>query len=170
MVLDTKNMTRYVKYDLKTANVDMKKGGGPEGETREAKRKIYTCADGVSLRSCNSILVGPSKRIFNIHTDNAIDTDIVILDSAAIAVGTLGLDPDSSKSTSLFYASGANADTKKFRDCLDGAGDVIDGTRVYLGVDDPYTGYSKGVILVWSTADAKWGLYTGPITYDQNLV
>lgn len=169
VVLDTKNMTRYVKYDLKTANVDMKKGGGPEGETREAKRKIYTCADGVSLRNCNSILIGPSKRIFNIHTDNDVDTDIVILDSAAIAVGTLGLDPDSTKSTSVFYASGTSADTAAFRACVDAAGNVMDGTRVYLGVDDPYTGYSAGVIVVWSTEITNWKLYTGPITYDKYL-
>jgi len=40
---------------------------------------------------------------------------------------------------------------------------------VYLGVDDPYTGRSAGVILVWSTAETSWNLYTGPITYDQNM-
>lgn len=169
VVMDDKVLTRYVKYELKKANVDMKKGGGPDGETREAKRKIYTCADGVSLRNSNSILIGPSKRIFNIHTYNDMDTDIVILDSAAIAVGTLGLDPDSTKSTSLFYASGSSEATAAFRACVDAAGNVIDGTRVYLGVDDPYTGRSAGVILVWSTAETSWNLYTGPITYDQNM-
>ena len=98
-----------------------------------------------------------------------MDTDIVILDSAAIAVGTLGLDPDSTKSTSLFYASGTSDATAAFRACVDAAGNVIDGTRVYLGVDDPYTGRSAGVILVWSTAETSWNLYTGPITYDQNM-
>ena len=169
VVMDDKVLTRYVKYELKKASVDMKKGGGPEGETREAKRKIYTCADGVSLRNSNSILIGPSKRIFNIHTYNDTDTDIIILDSAALEVGTLGLDPDSTKQTSLFYASGTSSATKAFRNCLNAAGDVIDGTRVYLGVDDPYTGRSAGVIVVWSTEETKWNLYTGPITYDQNM-
>lgn len=167
VVLDTKNMTRYVKFDLKQAEVDMKQGGGPEGETREAKRKIYTCADAVSLRSCNSILIGPSKKIFNMYSDNDNDNDILIFNATVAAAATDGLDVDTSNTDSAFYASSSSTTLAPFKAKVDAAGNVMDGTKVYLATDDPFTGRSAGVILIWSVADAEWKLYTGPITYEK---
>ena len=159
VVLDTDNMTRYVKFDLTQSNVDMKKGGGPGGETRQAERSIYCMADAVSTRGCNSILIGPSKKIYGMHSENEMDTDILTLTSTMLATYTLGLDPDATKSTSAFY-SGNTA----FATAVGSNNKPKDGVRIYLGVDDPYTGYSAGTIVQWDATAAAWKLYSGPIT------
>lgn len=168
VVLDTDNMTRYVKFDIQQNQVDMKKGGGPNGETRQATRDIYCMADAVSTRGTNSILIGPSSKVFGAYSENEMDGGIIVLDSNAIGVGTLGLDPDSSKSTSLFYASGSSDYTAAFRAALDDANNVTDGTRVYLGVGDPYTGLSAGHTVIWNALKSTWDLYSGPATITGN--
>lgn len=163
VVLDTDNMTRYVKFDMQQSQVDMKQGGGPNGETREAERDIYSMADAVSTRGCNSILIGPSKKIFGAYSENEMDSDILTLTPTMLATYTLGLDPDSSKSASAFYTGNT-----AFATAVDAAGNVKDGARIYLGADDPYTGYSKGNTVIWHAETSSWGLYSGPITITGN--
>jgi hypothetical protein len=159
VVLDTDNMTRYVKFDLTQSNVDMKKGGGPGGETRQAERSIYCMADAVSTRGCNSILIGPSKKVYGMYSENEMDTDILTLTSTMLTTYTLGLDPDATKSTSAF-----NSGNTAFATAVGSNNKPKDGVRIYLGADDPYSGYSAGTIVQWDATAAAWKLYSGPIT------
>jgi hypothetical protein len=163
VVLDTDNMTRYVKFDLQQNEVDMKKGGGPNGETRQAERSIYCMADAVSTRGCNSILIGPSKKIFGAYSENEMDADILTLTDTMLNTYTLGLDPDATKSTSAFY-SGNTA----FATAVGDNDQPKDGVRIYLGADDPYTGFSAGTIVIWSASESTWKKYSGPITITGN--
>lgn len=163
VVLDTDNMTRYVKFDLQQNQVDMKKGGGPNGETRQAERSIYCMADAVSTRGTNSILIGPSKKIFGAYSENEMDADILTLTDTMLTTYTLGLDPDATKSTSAFY-SGNTA----FATAVGDNDKPKDGVRIYLGADDPYTGLSAGTIVIWSASESKWNKYSGPITITGN--
>lgn len=163
VVLDTDNMTRYVKFDLQQNEVDMKKGGGPNGETRQAERSIYCMADAVSTRGCNSILIGPSKKIFGAYSENEMDADILTLTATMLETYTLGLDPDATKSTSAFYTSNT-----AFATAVGDNDQPKDGARIYLGADDPYTGFSAGTIVIWSASDSAWKKYSGPITITGN--
>jgi hypothetical protein len=43
-----------------------------------------------------------------------------------------------------------------------------DGVRIYLGADDPYTGYSAGNTVIWSATKSAWELYSGPVTISGN--
>jgi hypothetical protein len=162
VVLDTDNMTRYVKFDLQQNQVDMKKGGGPGGETRQATRDIYCMADAVSTRGCNSILIGPSKKIFGAYSENEMDDDIQTLTSTMLTTYTLGLDPDATKSTSAF-----NSGNTTFATAVSN-GKPKDGTRVYLGVDDPYSKFAAGNIVIYDLVNNKWNLYSGPVTITGN--
>jgi hypothetical protein len=162
VVLDTDNMTRYVKFDLQQNQVDMKKGGGPGGETRQATRDIYCMADAVSTRGCNSILIGPSKKIFGAYSENEMDDDILTLTSTMLSTYTLGLDPDASKSTSAFNSANTTFATAV------ASGKPKDGTRVYLGVDDPYSKFAAGNIVIYDLVNNKWNLYSGPVTITGN--
>jgi hypothetical protein len=163
VVLDTDNMTRYVKFDLQHSQVDMKKGGGPNGETREAERDIYCMADAVSTRGCNSILIGPSKKIFGAYSENDMDADILTLTETMLETYTLGLDPDATKSTSAF-----NSGNTSFATAVGDNDQPKDGVRIYLGADDPYTGYSAGNTVIWSATKSAWELYSGPVTISGN--
>ena len=162
VVLDTDNMTRYVKFDLQQNQVDMKKGGGPGGETRQATRDIYCMADAVSTRGCNSILIGPSKKIFGAYSENEMDDDILTLTSTMLRTYTLGLDPDASKATSAFNSANTTFATAVAN------GKPKDGTRVYLGADDPNSKFAAGNIVIYDLANNKWNLYSGPVTITGN--
>ena len=162
VVLDTDNMTRYVKFDLQQNQVDMKKGGGPGGETRQATRDIYCMADAVSTRGCNSILIGPSKKIFGAYSENEMDDDILTLTSTMLSTYTSGLDPDASKATSAFNSANTTFATAV------SSGKPKDGTRVYLGADDPYSKFAAGNIVIYDRANNKWNLYSGPVTITGN--
>ena len=163
VVLDTDNMTRYVKFDLQQSQVDMKKGGGPNGETREAERDIYCMADAVSTRGCNSILIGPSKKIFGAYSENEMDSDILTLTETMLDTYTSGLDPDATKATSAF-----NSGNTAFAIAVGDNDQPKDGVRIYLGADDPYTGYSAGNTVIWSATKSAWELYSGPVTISGN--
>lgn len=163
VVLDTDNMTRYVKFDLQQSQVDMKKGGGPNGETREAERDIYCMADAVSTRGCNSILIGPSKKIFGAYSENDMDADILTLTETMLDTYTSGLDPDATKATSAF-----NSGNTAFAIAVGDNDQPKDGVRIYLGADDPYTGYSAGNTVIWSATKSAWELYSGPVTISGN--
>lgn len=163
VVLDTDNMTRYVKFDLQQSQVDMKKGGGPNGETREAERDIYCMADAVSTRGCNSILIGPSKKIFGAYSENEMDSDILTLTETMLDTYTSGLDPDATKATSVF-----NSGNTAFAIAVGDNDQPKDGVRIYLGADDPYTGYSAGNTVIWSATKSAWELYSGPVTISGN--
>lgn len=163
VALDTDNMTRYVKFDLQQSQVDMKKGGGPNGETREAERDIYCMADAVSTRGCNSILIGPSKKIFGAYSENDMDADILTLTETMLDTYTLGLDPDATKATSAF-----NSGNTAFATAVGDNDQPKDGVRIYLGADDPYTGYSAGNTVIWSATKSAWELYSGPVTISGN--
>lgn len=163
VVLDTDNMTRYVKFDLQQSQVDMKKGGGPNGETREAERDIYCMADAVSTRGCNSILIGPSKKIFGAYSENDMDADILTLTDTMLDTYTSGLDPDATKATSAF-----NSGNTAFATAVGDNDQPKDGVRIYLGADDPYTGYSAGNTVIWNATKSAWELYSGPVTISGN--
>ena len=163
VVLDTDNMTRYVKFDLQQSQVDMKKGGGPNGETREAERDIYCMADAVSTRGCNSILIGPSKKIFGAYSENEMDADILTLTEEMLETYTGGLDPDATKATSAF-----NSGNTAFATAVGDNDQPKDGVRIYLGADDPYKGYSAGTTVIWSATKETWELYSGPVTISGN--
>lgn len=163
VVLDTDNMTRYVKFDLQQSQVDMKKGGGPNGETREAERDIYCMADAVSTRGCNSILIGPSKKIFGAYSENEMDSDILTLTETMLDTYTSGLDPDATQATSAF-----NSGNTAFAIAVGDNDQPKDGARIYLGADDPYTGYSAGNTVIWSATKSAWELYSGPVTISGN--
>ena len=163
VVLDTDNMTRYVKFDLQQSQVDMKKGGGPNGETREAERDIYCMADAVSTRGCNSILIGPSKKIFGAYSENEMDDDILTLTEEMLETYTGGLDPDATKATSAF-----NSGNTAFATAVGDNDQPKDGVRIYLGADDPYKGYSAGTTVIWSATKETWELYSGPVTISGN--
>lgn len=71
VVLDLKGLVRYVKMAPQEETNDMSKGAG---EIRDAKRILYKEADCVALRGYNSIIIGPSEKIYNIKSAaNAID-------------------------------------------------------------------------------------------------
>ncbi len=163
VVLDTDNMTRYVKFDLQQNQVDMKKGGGPNGETRQAERSIYCMADAVSTRGCNSILIGPSKKVFGAYSENEMDTDILTLTATMLDTYTDGLDPDATKATSAF-----NSGNTDFATAVGDNNAPKDGVRIYLGADDPYTGYSAGNTVIWNATKTSWELYSGPVTINGN--
>ena len=163
VVLDTDNMTRYVKFDLQQSQVDMKKGGGPNGETREAERDIYCMADAVSTRGCNSILIGPSKKIFGAYSENEMDADILTLTEEMLETYTGGLDPDATKATSAF-----NSGNTAFATAVGDNDRPKDGVRIYLGADDPETGYSAGNTVIWNATKVTWELYSGPVTISGN--
>lgn len=163
VVLDTDNMTRYVKFDLQQSQVDMKNGGGPNGETREAERDIYCMADAVSTRGCNSILIGPSKKIFGAYSENEMDSDILTLTETMLDTYTSGLDPDANKATSAF-----NSGNTAFAIAVGDNDRPKDGVRIYLGADDPYMGYSAGNTVIWSATKSAWELYSGPVTISGN--
>lgn len=163
VVLDTDNMTRYVKFDLQQSQVDMKKGGGPNGETREAERDIYCMADAVSTRGCNSILIGPSKKIFGAYSENEMDSDILTLTETMLDTYTSGLDPDATQATSAF-----NSGNTAFAIAVGDNDQPKDGVRIYLGADDPYTGYSAGNTVIWSATKSAWEHYSGPVTISGN--
>jgi hypothetical protein len=167
-VMDVDNATRYVKFDMQNSDVDMKQGGGPSGETRQAKRLIWIMADAVSLHGTNSILIGPSKKIFGAYSENEMDDDILIFNAAVKTAASDGLDPDTTNTDSAFYASSSAAALAPFKAKVDSAGNVMDGTRVYLDTDDPKTGYSEGHTLIWSNAKQDWELYSGPFTITGN--
>lgn len=59
VIVDLKGATRYVKRSKKEQTNDMSQGAG---EVREAKRFIYTEADGIALRGYNSIIALPDDR------------------------------------------------------------------------------------------------------------
>lgn len=72
VVLDLKGLVRYIKERAKEQTNDMSKGAG---EIRNAKRIIHTEADCLALRGYNSIIIGPSKEIYNLNlggNDNEI--------------------------------------------------------------------------------------------------
>ena len=93
------------------------------------------------------------------YSENDMDTDILTLTATMLETYTLGLDPDATKSTSAFY-SGNSA----FATAVGDNDKPKDGTRIYLGADDPYTGYSAGNIVIWDAGKSAWNLYSGPIT------
>lgn len=165
VVLDMDNMTRYVKYDQKSYEVDMTKGGGPNGEVREAKRRIWSQADCVCTRGFNSILVGPSAKVYGMKSENSILSSICVLDSTKLNTYSSGLDPDSTKSTSVFYNNASNTTDFKTKG-LNAAGDVKDNLVVYLGADDPYTGFSAGSMLRWDAETTSWKHHSGAITIE----
>lgn len=65
VVLDLKGLVRYVKMAPQEETNDMSKGAG---EIRDAKRILYKEADCVALRGYNSIIIGPSNKIYNLKS------------------------------------------------------------------------------------------------------
>lgn len=77
VVLDLKGLVRYVKMAPQEETNDMSKGAG---EIRDAKRILYKEADCVALRGYNSIIIGPSEKIYNIKSAANV-ADIVMTDT-----------------------------------------------------------------------------------------
>lgn len=77
VVLDLKGLVRYVKMAPQEETNDMSKGAG---EIRDAKRILYKEADCVALRGYNSILIGPSDKVYNIKSGENM-ADIVVVQS-----------------------------------------------------------------------------------------
>lgn len=65
IVLDLEGAVRYVKITEKEQTNDMSKGAG---EIREGRRFIHQEADAVALRGYNSVIVGPSAKVFGLPT------------------------------------------------------------------------------------------------------
>ena len=168
VVLDTDNMTRYVKFDIQQNQVDMKKGGGPNGETRQATRDIYCMADAVSTRGCNSILIGPSKKVFGAYSENENDNDILVLTGDMLSTYSEGLKPDPTDANSAFYSTNTTFATHV--DTVEGVKVVRDGTRVFIGKDaiDLETGLSGGNMVIWNALKNAWESYSGPATISGN--
>ena len=160
-VMDIDNATRYVKFDMKNSHVDMKIGGGPNGETRQAERLIWIMADAVSLHGTNNILIGPSNKIFGAYSENEMDENILIWDSTAAAADTAGIQWPA-VADSAFYTGGSFVSY-----LVDGA--IPDGLRIYLDVSDPAgTGFGAGNTIVWNAAKQQFIPYSGPITITGN--
>lgn len=160
-VMDIDNATRYVKFDMKNSHVDMKTGGGPNGETRQAERLIWIMADAVSLHGTNNILIGPSNKIFGAYSENEMDENILIWDSTAAAADTAGIQWPA-VADSAFYTGGSFVSY-----LVDGA--IPDGLRIYLDVSDPAgTGFGAGNTIVWNAAKQQFVPYSGPITITGN--
>lgn len=81
VVLDLKGLVRYVKMAPQEETNDMSKGAG---EIRDAKRILYKEADCVALRGYNSIIIGPSSKIYNIKSAANV-ADIVMTDTIPAA-------------------------------------------------------------------------------------
>lgn len=77
VVLDLKGLVRYVKMAPQEETNDMSKGAG---EIRDAKRILYKEADCVALRGYNSIIIGPSEKIYNIKSAANV-ADITMTDT-----------------------------------------------------------------------------------------
>lgn len=77
VVLDLKGLVRYVKMAPQEETNDMSKGAG---EIRDAKRILYKEADCVALRGYNSILIGPSDKVYNIKSGENM-ADIVVVET-----------------------------------------------------------------------------------------
>jgi hypothetical protein len=91
-----------------------------------------------------------------------MDDDILTLTSTMLSTYTLGLDPDASKSTSAFNSANTTFATAV------ASGKPKDGTRVYLGADDPYSKFAAGNIVIYDLVNNKWNLYSGPVTITGN--
>ena len=81
VVLDLKGLVRYVKMAPQEETNDMSKGAG---EIRDAKRILYKEADCVALRGYNSIIIGPSEKIYNIKSAANV-ADITMTDTIPTA-------------------------------------------------------------------------------------
>ena len=157
MVIDMKNGIHYWKRPNvgEKSKEDLSKGGT---EPVEADRDRYIKIDCFCLRGYNSILVGPSEKIYGIDTVYDNRTDILTLTATMLETYTLGLDPDASKSTSAFYTS--NTDFAAHV----ASGAPEDGLLVYLEAADPYSGYAAGNIVQWDAASTSWIKFHGSLT------
>lgn len=103
VILDLDEAIRYVKISQKEQTNDMTKGAG---EIREAKRFIHQEADAVALRGYNSIIVGPSDKIFNMKSSdymNEIVSASSLPDTAANGA-LVALTQDYKKGTTTYKA------------------------------------------------------------------
>lgn len=65
VVLDLAGAVRYVRGGAQSQTNDLNKGAG---EVRNAKRFMFNEADCVALRGFNSIIIGPSDKIYNVKS------------------------------------------------------------------------------------------------------
>lgn len=68
VVLDIKNAVRYVKRNGQTRQIDMSQSGS---NAREAKRDVYSVIDAIALKGYNSILVGPTEKLYTMAKDKS---------------------------------------------------------------------------------------------------
>jgi len=127
VVLDLNGATRYVKSSKKEQTNDMSKGAG---EVREAKRFIYTEADGIALRGYNSIIVLPD--------DRALGLPGAQMRSKVISSATL---PDDAQVTDKMIIA-LTADYKTYKKGYVYQATVSSGTVTWK----PYTGYTSVIM------------------------
>ena len=130
VVLDLKGLVRYVKMAPQEETNDMSKGAG---EIRDAKRILYKEADCVALRGYNSIIIGPSEKIYNIKSAANV-ADITMTDTIPTA--------------------GQRADGMKIV-LTQNATDNVQSTAQSLLAGVVYAYNANG------TAGSKWVVYTG---------
>jgi hypothetical protein len=130
VVLDLKGLVRYVKMAPQEETNDMSKGAG---EIRDAKRILYKEADCVALRGYNSIIIGPSEKIYNIKSAANV-ADITMTDTVPTA--------------------GQRADGMKIV-LTQNATDNVQSTAQSLLAGVVYAYNANG------TAGSKWVVYTG---------
>ena len=155
-IVDMANATRYVKIDKKSLNVDMKKGGGPNGEVREASRDIYIEADALCLRGYNSMLVGPAETVFNFDSVNPNNSSIFTY-TAAMKTAGYDLEPDKTKSTSVFNHCSALG-------IGDSNANPIDGDLWYLEAADTFSQFAAGTLIKYNAGTGAWEKHSGVIT------
>ena len=155
-IVDMANATRYVKIDKKSLSVDMKKGGGPGGEVREASRDIYIEADALCLRGYNSMLVGPAEKVFNFDSVNPTNSAIFKY-TAAMKTAGYNLEPDMSKSTSVFnHIVALSLGAANF--------EPTDGDLWYLEAADTFSHFAAGTLIKYNAGTGGWEKHSGSIT------
>ena len=146
VIVDMENAVRYVKVDNQNVNVDMKKGGGPNGEVREATRDIFVEADALCLRGFNSMLVGPADVIFNYKTINENIESISVLDDDTKNLNPVPTDINGS----IFYGGTIPL--------------PFDGDIWYLKVADTFSHFKAGTLVQYNASTGGWEKYSGSIT------
>lgn len=149
-IVDMEDAVRYVKVDNQSVNVDMKKGGGPNGEVREASRDIFIEADALCLRGYNSMLVGPAEIIYNFKSVHDNIEGISVF-TATMATNGKNLNPTASgDEDSIFY---------------NGAVDLpYDGDIWYLEGNDSFSHFTAGTLVKYNASKGGWDKYSGSIT------